>query len=472
MKRTLFVAATVTVFAFGMLVAGVAAADPTLPPAPGAGPLPDPTLPVPVPTLPIPGPSDSPSPGPSGSTPPPTPLPTGPSIQCPKTTGTSILFCFTYGYDRTAWYWADQQYKNVAVGPANEQLTFPSPQSADTLPENVRQGELNRVSTMYFDLIGHGVPLGAPVTKFVLKIQEGATPTGPEQPEFNAADQVVVACPATKIWAATQADVWSAKPTWSEQGCVKGTPNTATPPVWSFDLTPLAADWATDPFAGNNGIVLVPQTTEDPQGGTYQVNFKIPSRDDSTTTDINEYDSTKDRVVVAMTYGKPTAPRPTHTHSTPPPTIPPPHTGGGGGGGGGGISTGGGGGSTCCSTGVGGGTDTGSGDTITGGSDLGGTGDTGGNTTPVTQAEPTSVPTVHFPWYVWILLPIGLLALAAVRSILFEQAHGTRPGGVIAAIRARNAAARGESATGTGGSVMDRIRRVASTTTTRRPAGS
>src|SRR5204862_2491605 len=101
----------------------------------------------------------------------------------------------------------------------------------------------------------------------------------------------------------------------------------------------------------------------------------------------------------------------------------------------GGGSTGGG--STCCDTGTGS-TDTGGGSgTITGGSDIG-TGDTGSGPAPAPQAEPASVPTVRFPWYVWILLPIGLLAVAAVRSILFERAGGVRPGGVIASIRARN----------------------------------
>ena len=54
--------------------------------------------------------------------------------------------------------------------------------------------------------------------------------------------------------------------------------------------------------------------TSDPQGGNYQVNFKIPSRDDTTTPNVNEYDTTKDRVLVSMTYAR----APT-SHPTPPP---------------------------------------------------------------------------------------------------------------------------------------------------------
>jgi hypothetical protein len=52
MRRSLYVAIAVTVFAFGVLVAGVASADPTVPPVPGSGPVADPTLPpLPVPTV-------------------------------------------------------------------------------------------------------------------------------------------------------------------------------------------------------------------------------------------------------------------------------------------------------------------------------------------------------------------------------------------------------------------------------------
>ncbi|HEX2030239.1 MAG TPA: hypothetical protein VHL78_02395, partial [Actinomycetota bacterium] len=41
------------------------------------------------------------------------------------------------------------------------------------------------------------------------------------------------------------------------------------------------------------------------------------------------------------------------------------------------------------------------------------------------------------------LLPVGLLALGAVRSVVMEPAGGTRPDGVIAAIRRRNLERRG-----------------------------
>jgi hypothetical protein len=72
------------------------------------------------------------------------------------------------------------------------------------------------------------------------------------------------------------------------------------------------------------------------------------------------------------------------------------------------------------------------------------------------------IPTVRLPWYVWALLPIGLLALAAVRSILFEQAQGgIRPDGVIAAIRARNASNAGGVAGSQSGGFLAKARAIA-----------
>ena len=40
-------------------------------------------------------------------------------------------------------------------------------------------------------------------------------------------------------------------------------------------------------------------------------------------------------------------------------------------------------------------------------------------------------------------MPIGLLAIWAIRQVVLEPIDGPRPGGAIAAIRRRNAAARG-----------------------------
>jgi hypothetical protein len=47
------------------------------------------------------------------------------------------------------------------------------------------------------------------------------------------------------------------------------------------------------------------------------------------------------------------------------------------------------------------------------------------------------------PSYVWLAIPLGLLALSAVRSVILEPVGGPRPDGVIAAIRRRNAERRG-----------------------------
>jgi hypothetical protein len=441
MRRRPLVVAAVALLGLGFLSAGgIAAADPVSPPT---------LAPAATPPVPVPGPSPSrstgPSPGPSG-------VPTGPAVHCPRTTGTTIQFCFTYGADRTSWYWKDQHDQAVAVGPLGQRVRLPDPQAADTLPSAVRQGDATKLSAVYFDVLSHGVPMGSRITSFVLRIQEGTAPTGPEQPEFNTQDKVILACPATRIWAAGAAELWDEKPSWSQTGCVKGTPDTSTPPVWTFDLTPIAANWAADPFVSNNGIVFVPRASSQPQEGNYQLNLKVPSRDDTTTPTVNEYDQTKGRTVATVTYAKAGG---SHPPAPPPPPPPPAGTGGG--------SFGGSGGSCCSSGGSGGfggsGGSTGGTGPVSGGS--GSRGGSGSGTTPVTQASPPPIPTVKFPWYVWILLPVGLLGLAAVRSILFEQSQANRPGGAIAAIRVRNAAARGEpSPSSDGGRVVDRIRTI------------
>jgi hypothetical protein len=77
-----------------------------------------------------------------------------------------------------------------------------------------------------------------------------------------------------------------------------------------------------------------------------------------------------------------------------------------------------------------------------------------GPTTTLTSPPP--IPTVRFPWYAWILVPVALLCFAAVRSVLFEQTRaGVRPEGVIASIRSRNGGA-GPSSGGAMGGIVAR----------------
>jgi hypothetical protein len=76
--------------------------------------------------------------------------------------------------------------------------------------------------------------------------------------------------------------------------------------------------------------------------------------------------------------------------------------------------------------------------------------DTAAPPTDTEEAPPSDIPVAtgrptgpQMPGYVWALLPVGLLALGAVRSVVLEPGAGARPDGVIAAIRRRNLERRG-----------------------------
>ena len=56
----------------------------------------------------------------------------------------------------------------------------------------------------------------------------------------------------------------------------------------------------------------------------------------------------------------------------------------------------------------------------------------------------------HLPWYIWVLLPVGLLAISTVRAVVLEPFASGKPGGVITAIRSRNAELRGMGSRGPG----------------------
>jgi hypothetical protein len=59
------------------------------------------------------------------------------------------------------------------------------------------------------------------------------------------------------------------------------------------------------------------------------------------------------------------------------------------------------------------------------------------------RAEQVAQVRPRAPWYVWLLIPLGLLAWAAVRPLVLEPARGIRPDGAVMAIRRLNAERRG-----------------------------
>ena len=360
--------------------------------------------------------------------------------------------CFQFGLDKTSWFWKEQADQSVPG--TGERLRLPNPQSDDTLPVTAKQGRYDRLSAIYFDLIGHGVPVGARITRAVLTIEEGTGQNqNVEQPEYNVQSKVIEACAIKPVWAEGSAELWNTLPSFKNKECVKGVRHQALVPRWTFDLSRLARKWAISAFLHNNGVMLVPVIKGNkPNDTNWQVNLKIPDRDNSKTAGIDEYRKTRGRAFMSVTYEKPKPPKARNPNPNPQsPYVPPPYVPPASGSGGGTNITG-----APPIGGVGIPPYGGSGPVVTGGSNpsapsvsspttgsgSSGSGNGSSSTPTVTLASPPPVPTVRFPWYAWIVLPVALLCVAAVRSVLFEQSGaGIRPQGVIESIRTRNGTA-------------------------------
>jgi hypothetical protein len=336
---------------------------------------------------------------------------------------------FRYGTDVSSWYWERQLDEEVTppvtlpppAPPVSQRARLPSPQRPDTLPVGVFEAAHERMAAIKFDLSERGVTPGSTIKELVLRIEESTDKN--EQPSVNVGVAKIQACVILDVLSGGENERFADRPQYSESDCVEGareTPPAPAAPLWTFDLKTLAGPWGEDPFA-NNGIMLLGIL----QGGgpteTWQVNLKIPARDDD-GTEVNEYEQTQGRTTLTLDFvpGED-------------PTVP-----------------------------VGGSLDEGATGDISGGSGsiggtFGGTPSTdlsGAGGPPVTPAAPdapvaatpvaaVAPPEPRMPAFVWLLIPLGLMALSAVRSVVLEPAGGPRPGGAIEAIRLRNAQRRG-----------------------------
>ncbi len=347
------------------------------------------------------------------------------------------------GVDVTSWYWDSQHNEVIEAGPIAQRVALPNPQRPDTLPIAVSGNEDAKMSAIKFDLTLRNVTPGSQINKLIVKIEERAA-NEQEVPPYFPERAKIEACRITDILAAGAAEQVADAPAVSDTECVEGTREApvGAAPVWTFDLTPIAQAWGQDPF-GNNGVMLRGMDQQ-PPNDSWQILLKVPDR--------NNYAATQNRATMELAF------------------VPGAGLGGGGGGepgggggggkGGGGKGGGGGGGgsgsTTGTSTGSTGGTVPGATTITTPSTDFSGTGGsviTGSDpapttpaSDPVTAAQPlaqTQAPEPRLPAYVWLLIPLGLLALSAVRSVVLEPVGGPRPDGVIAAIRKRNAERRG-----------------------------
>jgi hypothetical protein len=352
----------------------------------------------------------------------------------------SEFFPFEYGFDIASWYWqrqVDQEVPPPGVpnpGPVAQRVRGPNPYTSSTLPVAVYQGAHERVSAIRFDLVERGVTPGSEISKAVLFIEE--SPTGErEPPPLRPETAKIEACLLTELLSPGENEEFEDRPAVSEEDtdCVEGKREvqSGASALWTFDFTKIAEGWGKDPFS-NNGVMLLGVLQN--AGESWQVNLRIPTKESTATTE-NDYELTKNRARLQLAFVPGKEPK---LIPVKPPAAPADASGGG--------STSSAGGSIPSIGGITPSTD------LTGASGGGSfpSVDTGIATEPPLTTAPQAIsapqPTEpRLPGYVWLLIPAGLLALAAVRSVVLEPVGGTRADGVIAAIRRRNAERRGRT---------------------------
>ncbi|MFC3491719.1 hypothetical protein [Glycomyces rhizosphaerae] len=349
---------------------------------------------------------------------------------------------YDYGVDGVSWYWSRQIDETLELGSVSQQVEWPNPQSATTMPVAVELGENTKIAALSFNLAERGVTEGSQITDFKLTVAEGDD--AGDSPTFNPTGKLVQACPITEAWTTGEAEMWDVQPPVGD-GCVVGeraepdpaevadaealiaatqeaienggtteTPAVEVPlPTWTFDLTDLAKDWGQDPFA-NYGVMFMPVMDEATPVDTWQVNLKLPLRDD-TQTPVNEYDATAYRLAATFAFTPGEAPDDGATD---------PGDGTTGGGSSGGSS---------------------------GGS--GGGGGSGGEAEEPAAEESASgeelAPAAYeplepkAPWYVWTLIPAALVGAYLLHSALGASGATAGGGGAIDRIRAHNLDKRG-----------------------------
>jgi hypothetical protein len=342
---------------------------------------------------------------------------------------------FVPGTDISSWYWERQVDEEVTTPialpppapPASQRVRLPSPQRPDTLPVALNQGNPERMSAIRFDLLERGVTDGSQIKKLILFIEESTDRN--EHPQVSPEQAKIKACLILDYLPQGENERFKDAPKFDDADCVDGTRDApaGSAAVWTFDLTKLADVWGKRSF-DNNGVMLIP-TVE--AGKTWQVNLKVPQKE-ATAQEGDQYELTKNRAFITIDFipGEPLkiAPLTTPTDTT---TSTAPSTGG---------STG----SIPSSFGGASGSPL-----VSPSTDLAGTGAASGETAPApvpTEQAGFAVPQEQgprMPAYVWLAIPLGLLALSAVRSVILEPVGGPRPDGVIAAIRRRNAERRG-----------------------------
>lgn len=342
---------------------------------------------------------------------------------------------FRYGTDVSAWYWNRQVDQEATTPvplpppapPVSQRIRLPSPQRPDTLPVAVFEAQHEKMAAIKFDLAERGVTPGSDIKKLVLRIEESIDHN--EQPSYKPETAVIQACRITDVLSPGENEQFDDRPQYSESDCVQGVreaPPAPAAPAWTFDLTKIAGPWGEEPFS-NDGVMLLGVLQGGGASETWQVNLKIPARDNAATGGADEYDQTKGRAVLTLVFvpGETAQGLEPGAADTGDAGVAPS-----------GTTTG------VTSTGVVPSTDlTGAGSPAAGGTTPPSSpAASPPSTTPVAQTAPTEP---RVPSSVWLLVPAALLALSLVRAAVMEPVGGPRPDGAIAAIRRRNAERRG-----------------------------
>ncbi len=342
-----------------------------------------------------------------------------------------VTSSFTYGPDQANWYWRDQRERKTN-GPGGRSLAvrLASPQSSETFPVAIRGGKQYKSAALGFDLGSRGLAPGGRITSFTLTVDEQsrrAATRAHEDPPAHASGESIEACRIVERWGPGEAELWSLRPAVDRSSCAVGV---RADSAWAFDLTALAQRWAADPSA-TLGVLLTGKVDR-PGPATWQVNLKIPARDDPATPR-NEYAATADRVQVELLVlggAEPPAIAPGGLPSAGPAGTsgPPPGSGEPAGG--------------PAAVGASGGAASGPGS--------GSQSAAGPAAPPAGAATRQPVATVpSLPWYVWVLMPFVLLAVVTSRAAIHGRSASAGMAGAgasraVASIRRQNRAPRPE----------------------------
>ena len=167
--------------------------------------------------------------------------------------------------DQTGWWsQANAVPASPVPGVTLPPLTVPAPPSvpAGTIAVGATVGQIDKVAAVD---IGPEITDGV-VEHAVLTIAEA--PNG-EQLNNTGSEAVIVACPITQFWVGGANGQWSNLP---PNSCTSGKAVGARSAdgVWTFDLTPIAAQWLEPGVLSPNGVVLLPEVPS-PSGATFQV---------------------------------------------------------------------------------------------------------------------------------------------------------------------------------------------------------